>query len=105
MDDLLIKKGMQPIGPVSPAAKPAADPAAPGSGQNSFGTVLKDKIQEINKLQLQADKAITGVMLDDSQSIHEAIMALEKANVSFRTMMEVRNKIVEAYQEVMRMQV
>ncbi len=105
MDDLLIKKAMNPLGPITPGAKPQVGPAGPGSGQDSFGTVLKGKIQEINNLQLQADKAITGVMLDDTQSIHEAVIALEKANVSFRTMMEVRNKIVEAYQEVMRMQV
>jgi len=71
----------------------------------SFSNVLKDKIGEINKLQLDADSAIAKVELSDSGSIHEAMIALEKANISFRTMMQVRNKILEAYQEVMRMQV
>jgi len=45
------------------------------------------------------------VELQDSGSIHEAMIALEKANISFRVMMTVRNKIMDAYQEIMRMQV
>lgn len=103
MDDLMIKKGLNPLGPAAGAAGTAA--GTPRAEQGGFADVLKGKITEINELQLQADKAIAGVMLEDSQSIHQAVIALEKANVSFRTMMEVRNKIVEAYQEVMRMQV
>ncbi len=71
----------------------------------SFADLLKNKVQEINKLQLDADNAISKVELKDSGSIHEAMIALEKASISFRTMMQVRNKILEAYQEVMRMQV
>ncbi|NIA11254.1 MAG: flagellar hook-basal body complex protein FliE [Nitrospiraceae bacterium] len=71
----------------------------------SFANLLKDKVQEINKLQLDADDAISKVELKDSGSIHEAMIALEKASISFRTMMQVRNKILDAYKEVMRMQV
>ena len=74
-------------------------------GKVSFADVLKNKVQEINELQLDADNAISRVELEDSGSIHEAMIALEKASISFRTMMQVRNKILEAYQEVMRMQV
>jgi flagellar hook-basal body complex protein FliE len=74
-------------------------------GKVSFADVLKNKVQEINELQLDADNAISKVELEDSGSIHGAMIALEKASISFRTMMQVRNKILEAYQEVMRMQV
>ncbi|MDD5475937.1 MAG: flagellar hook-basal body complex protein FliE [Syntrophales bacterium] len=102
MDDLMIKKGVNPMVQGGAASAPGKAQGTPGG---SFAAVLKGKISEINELQHQADKAIAGVMLEDSQSIHQAVIALEKANVSFRTMMEVRNKIVEAYQEVMRMQV
>lgn len=70
----------------------------------SFKDIIKHKIREINELQIDADTAIERVELSDSGSIHEAMMALEKANISFRAMMQVRNKILEAYQEVMRMQ-
>jgi len=72
---------------------------------SEFAGILQNKIQEINTLQIEADQAISNVMLEDSGSVHEAIIALEKASISFSTMMEVRNKIVEAYQEIMRMQV
>jgi len=78
---------------------------SPAENKDSFGAVLKDTIKEINQLQLSADSAITKVEVSDSGSIHEAMIALEKASLSFRTMMQVRNKILEAYQEVMRMQV
>ncbi|MCD6153824.1 MAG: flagellar hook-basal body complex protein FliE [Syntrophobacterales bacterium] len=71
----------------------------------SFGKILKDKVKEINKLQLDANSAIAKVELGDSGSIHEAVIAMEKASISFKTMLQVRNKILEAYQEVMRMQV
>ncbi len=74
-------------------------------GSSNFGSVLKSTIQEINQLQSKADQAIAKVELEKSGSIHEAMIALEKADISFRTMLQVRNKIIEAYQEVMRMQV
>jgi flagellar hook-basal body complex protein FliE len=76
-----------------------------GKADTSFGNVLNDIVDEINKQQIEADEAVARVELDDSASIHDAIIAMEKANISFRTMLQVRNKIVEAYQEIMRMQV
>jgi len=76
-----------------------------GENKGSFGDLLKNKIEEISKLQSDADSAIAKVELSDSGSIHEAMIALEKASISFKTMLKVRNKLLEAYQEVMRMQV
>jgi flagellar hook-basal body complex protein FliE len=73
--------------------------------KTEFSTVLKDKLNEINQLQLDADQAIMNVELGKSGSIQDAVIALEKADLSFRKMVHVRNKIIEAYQEVMRMQV
>lgn len=74
-------------------------------GKTSFGDILRNTIQDINKLQNDADTAISNVQVHDTGSIHEAMIALEKASISFQTMMQVRNKIIDAYQEVMRMQV
>ena len=94
----------------SDALKPSPQAIKPlgkdsGKPQAAFGDMLKQAVTEINQLQNSADKAITGVQLGQSGSIHEAMIALEKADISFRAMMQVRNKILEAYQEVMRMQV
>lgn len=89
--------------PATQAVKPAGKD--PGQPQGTFGNLLKQAVTEISQLQNDADKAITRVQLGQSGSIHEAMIALEKADISFRTMMQVRNKILEAYQEIMRMQV
>ncbi len=87
---------------------PSLEPGKSGRGGQagtSFSNVLKDTIRDINDLQTKADEAIEKVEVDNSASIHEAMIALEKADISFKAMMQVRNKIIEAYQEVMRMQV
>lgn len=62
-------------------------------------------MQEVNALQKDADLAINALATGDSQNVHEAMLAVSKADLAFRMTMQVRNKIVEAYQEVMRMQV
>jgi len=105
MNDMLIRGDLIPPISNTPASDTPGESGKAGENKGSFGEVLKDKIGEINKLQLDADAAIAKVELSDSGSVHEAMIALEKANISFRTMMQVRNKILEAYQEVMRMQV
>ncbi len=70
-----------------------------------FADVLKDSLDEVNKLQQKADAAATALATGDQMSLHETMIAMEQADLSFRMMMQVRNKIVDAYQEIMRMQV
>ncbi len=98
-----VTTGHEVFQPSTQTVKPPA--SSPGKPQGVFGDMLKQAVTEINQLQNSADKAITNVQLGQSGSIHEAMIALEKADLSFRAMMQVRNKILEAYQEVMRMQV
>ncbi len=74
------------------------------AGEGSFVDVLKNSIAEVNDLQKAAETA-TGELLKGSGSIHNTVIAVEEADLSFRLMMKVRGKIVDAYQEVMRMQV
>jgi flagellar hook-basal body complex protein FliE len=75
------------------------------AGGPSFADTLKESIAEVNDLKLQADAAIEKLATGESTDIQETIMAVEKADVSFKLMMEVRSKILNAYQEVMRTQV
>ena len=82
---------------------PAKAPGATGEGK--FANVLQDSISEVNKLQQKADQSITALATNGEASLHETMIAMEEASLSFKTMMQVRNKIVEAYQEVMRIQV
>lgn len=87
------------------SAQKKATPAAEGSGEESFGSVLKSSLDEVNRLQQKADAAISALATGENVSLHETMIAMEQADVSFRLMMEVRNKIVEAYQEILRVQV
>lgn len=81
------------------------DPAHTGPGQETFGAVLKDSISKVNTLQNDADRAIEGLAGGEVKNVHETMIAIEKANLSFNMMLQVRNKLLAAYEEVMRMQV
>ena len=74
-------------------------------GGTAFGELLKDAISTVNELQKQSDQEIQKLMTGESQDLHGTVIAMQKADLSFQMMMQVRNKIVQAYQEIMRMQV
>jgi len=77
------------------------------SGEKSvdFGDLLKNALKDVNDAQLNADEAIKKVLNGETQNIHETMIALQKADVSLKLMLEVRNRLLEAYQEIMRTQV
>lgn len=79
--------------------------AKPAEGAASFGQVLKDSLSQVNHLQHEADTAIQELATGGKATLHDTMLALQKADLSFKLMMQVRNKIVEAYQEVLRMSV
>jgi flagellar hook-basal body complex protein FliE len=80
---------------------------APGKTEEgaSFGDMLKTAITEVNEVQKQSDVEIQKLMTGETEDLHTTMIAVQKADLSFQTMMQVRNKIVQAYQEIMRMQV
>ncbi|WP_447968378.1 flagellar hook-basal body complex protein FliE [Nitrospira sp. M1] len=71
----------------------------------SFGDLLKHAVETVNHLQHESGRLEDAVARGEDVTIHEAIIAGEKAGLSFRLMMTMRNKMLEAYQEVLRMQV
>ena len=71
----------------------------------SFGEVLSSLVQNTNVSQQQADQAVEQLHAGGEQSLHDAMLSMEKADISLRYMVQVRNKALDAYQEVMRMQV
>jgi flagellar hook-basal body complex protein FliE len=70
-----------------------------------FKEVLNGYINDVNKMQLDADKAIENLVSGEIDDVSKVITAVEEANVAFQMMMQIRNKLTEAYQEIMRMQV
>ncbi len=84
------------------AEKPATDTtAAPGR----FGELVKAYVNQVNAQEHAADKAAVDLATGKNHNVSETLLALQQAEVSFQLMLSVRNKLVDAYREVMRMQV
>ena len=73
--------------------------------KTSFADALKDSINKVAQLQKEASTESEKLAKMESQDIHTAMIAMEKADISFQLMMQIRNKIIDAYAEIMRMQV
>ena len=95
-----------PISGSFPVRSPEQGPE-PGRDRpgESFGTFLRDSMAEVDRLQKEAGRAAEELAAGRTENIHETMIALKKAEISFKMMMQIRNKIVKAYEEVMRMQV
>lgn len=97
----------QIYGPTSGIA-PIPDVASGGSagtaGASGFLDSLKSAIGKVNDTQLEAGRAVDALMTGDTQDLHRTMVALQQADVSFQLMMQVRNKLVSAYEEIQRMQ-
>jgi flagellar hook-basal body complex protein FliE len=74
----------------------------PEEGEKSFGEILKSSINEVDRLHKEADQALQDMAAGKGKGIHETMIALEKAEISFQLMMQVRNKIISAYEQAMR---
>ncbi len=90
--------------------KPIDSNAEPQTDQkkvkgDSFEEILKKSLDEVNKLQNKADQSIEAIASGKMENIQDAVMAIEKADVSLKLLTEIRNKAIEAYKEIMRMQV
>ena len=70
------------------------------AGGKGFDNILVDYLKEVNKLQLKSDEAVKKLATGNEESIHETMIAIEKASISFQMMMQIRNKIIEAYDEI-----
>ena len=105
-----------PLPPLAPLGQTGAtEPAhtgknvALGDGAAKAGTdfakFLQEALAEVNALQKNADAASVGLATGQIQDLHTAIIALEKASLSMSLTVEVRNKVLDAYHEMMRMQI
>ncbi len=83
-----------------PASPPVAAPAGDG-----FGAMLDQLVDTVATKQAAAGELTRRVLLGESGQLHQSVIAMQEASVAFGLMVEVRNKLVEAYQELMRLQV
>lgn len=80
-------------------------PVTSYEAQQNFATTLKDAIANVNGQQIQSDELTTKLINGDDVELHEVMIAAQKATISLNLTMEIRNKAVEAYQEMMRMSI
>ena len=73
------------------------------AGGTGFVQTLEDTMQKVEALQTEAEKQVEGMVSGQGVDIHSAMIAIEKADLSFQLMMQVRNKIVDAYQQIAQM--
>jgi flagellar hook-basal body complex protein FliE len=106
---------MSPIGSIGTAYSPppliqtdAAKPAGIELGSSkpvqSFGQMIDGLVSSADAKQAAADQVTQNVLMGNSGQLHQSVIAMQEASISFSLMVEVRNKLVESYQELMRMQ-
>jgi len=87
--------------PTPGAHKPQAK--APAGGK-SFVDTLKDSVAKVEGMQQAANQSMTDLAVGRTKNLHETMISVEQASISFSMLRAVRNKVVNAYQEIMRMQ-
>jgi len=96
---------LAPIQPLQPAQAVTQiqplKPAAAGAGD--FGQVVGNLLQDVNQSQNQAADAVAQLAAGKTDNVHQVMIALGKAEVSFNYMLEVRNRLLDAYKQVMQM--
>jgi len=99
-----IKFGLQSLQPIqAPLEQPKTGKTG---GINSFGDMLSQAVKDLNTMQVEANKQIEGVLLEkEGINVHDAMIALEKADVAFQLMTTIHSKIVRAYEEIIRTQI
>lgn len=93
--------GLEKTG-LSPSLTREMGPAA--GGATSFQDLLKGLVDKVDSLQKDADASIKGLATGEVTDVHTVAVKMEEAGVAFELMMEIRNKLLDAYQEIMRMQ-
>lgn len=99
-DRLRMMKGVEPMTPPSNGVDKA--PGAAGEKTTSFAEFLENQFKEVNSVSLDAEKKVQDSIEGKIDNPHETIIALQKADISFRLMLSVKQQLESAYQQIMR---
>jgi len=94
--------GISGLGGITGQLDRAAAAGASGAG---FASALSEAIERVNGLQLASGAEIRRLLAGESEDVHRTMMAVQRAELAFEMLLEMRNKVVAAYQEIMRIQV
>ncbi|MBB6282157.1 MULTISPECIES: flagellar hook-basal body complex protein FliE [Geobacillus] len=87
---------------LTPAAA-AQSPVKPAAVQKQFAAFLKEALNNVNDAQIQADALTEKLVRGENVQLHDVMIAAQKASITLQLTLEIRNKAIEAYQEMMRM--
>ncbi len=73
--------------------------------RTTFAKLVADQIQDSNMQQLEAEKAVQDLAIGKADNVEDVVLSMVRADLSFRMLLEIRNHVIDAYQEIMRMQV
>ena len=89
----------------SPFSTGSTEGGSAATAQKSFAQTLNEAIENVNELQKTSDKAMQNLATGRTDNVAEVMISAEKADIALKLMVQVRNKIIDAYQEIMKMQV
>lgn len=101
MADPISINGLGPVSPTGPT-KPTRPAATAGE---DFAAMVKEQLQQVSRMQSEADENVQKLLTGETQNFTEVFTAARKAEVAFSLLMEIRNKLIDAYQEVKNMRV
>ncbi len=89
-----------PVGSTQAADKPEI-----AQNEQNFSNFIKSTIEQVNQSQIDGDLSIQKLHSGEAQNLHDVMISVEQADISLRMLVQVRNKAIQAYEEIMRMQI
>ena len=97
---------IEPVVAATSAGVPPLQPLNGGpQGTGSFGALVTQGLQQVNEQLLQTQGDLQALAVGDVQNLHQVMVRMEESRIAFQLMMQVRNRLLEAYQDVMKMQI
>jgi len=85
--------------------QPPTSESAVTKSSNAFGDMLKSMVNDTNQAQINGDQAVENLQAGNAQHLHEVMISVEEAEISLKMLVQMRNKALTAYEEIMRMQI
>lgn len=104
MVDPISGNALRPLGAVTPTGSVSPNPGK-ASGAEDFAEALRSQLEKVSSMQREADEGVQKILTGESNNYAEVFSAAQKADVAFSLLMEIRNKMVDAYEDVRRIQV
>ncbi len=102
--NISVPTNLSGVGSLLPAPPPMAAPDSGSSQGPSFNDILSSAINEVESSRSSANQSVEQFLSGEGDDLHSTILATQRAELEFQMFMQVRNKVVSAYQEVMKMQ-